>query len=104
MTAEDLTEIDLAYAPPYAFLLNDPVNMAGYVIENILESTVKQIHWNEALEIASTNTKAVILDTRTQAEFNRGHIEGNPQPHTAHSRTVAAFVHVSQKSHPINSY
>lgn len=79
MTAEDLTEIDLAYAPPYASA-KDPVNMAGYVIENILESTVKQIHWNEALGIASTNTKAVILDTRTQAEFNRGHIEGTCSP------------------------
>lgn len=79
MTAEDLTEIDLAYAPPYASA-KDPVNMAGYVIENILESTVKQIHWNEALGIASTNTKAVILDTRTQAEFNRGHIEGTCNP------------------------
>ena len=79
MTAEDLTEIDLAYAPPYASA-KDPVNMAGYVIENILESTMKQIHWDEALEIASTNTKAVILDTRTQAEFNRGHIEGTCNP------------------------
>ena len=79
MTAEDLTEIDLAYAPPYASA-KDPVNMAGYVIENILESTMKQIHWDEALGIASTNTKAVILDTRTQAEFNRGHIEGTCNP------------------------
>lgn len=79
MTAEDLTEIDLAYAPPYASA-KDPVNMAGYVIENILESTVKQIHWDEALGIASTNTKAVILDTRTQAEFNRGHIEKTCNP------------------------
>lgn len=48
MTAFDLTEIDLAYAPPYASA-KDPVNMAGYVIENILEGTVNQIHWDEAL-------------------------------------------------------
>lgn len=76
MTAFDLTEIDLAYAPPYASA-KDPVNMAGYVIENILEDTVEQIHWDEALTIAATDTNAVILDTRTQAEFDRGHIGSN---------------------------
>ena len=70
MTAFDLTEIDLAYAPPYASA-KDPVNMAGYVIENILEDTVTQIHWDKALTIAATDTNAVILDTRTQAEFDR---------------------------------
>lgn len=76
MTAFDLTEIDLAYAPPYTSA-KDPVNMAGYVIENILEGTVKQIHWDKALAIAATDTNAVILDTRTQAEFDRGHIGSN---------------------------
>ena len=76
MTAFDLTEIDLAYAPPYASA-KDPVNMAGYVIENILEGTVEQIHWDKALTIAATDANAVILDTRTQAEFDRGHIGSN---------------------------
>lgn len=76
MTAFDLTEIDLAYAPPYTSA-KDPVNMAGYVIENILEGTVEQIHWDKALAIAATDTNAVILDTRTQAEFDRGHIGSN---------------------------
>lgn len=76
MTAFDLTEIDLAYAPPYASA-KDPVNMAGYVIENILEGSVEQIHWDKALAIAATDINAVILDTRTQAEFDRGHIGSN---------------------------
>ncbi len=76
MTAFDLTEIDLAYAPPYASA-KDPVNMAGYVIENILEGTVEQIHWDEALTRASSDDEVVILDTRTQAEFDRGHIGNN---------------------------
>lgn len=76
MTAFDLTEIDLAYAPPYASA-KDPVNMAGYVIENILEGTVEQIHWDKALTVAATDANAVILDTRTQAEFDRGHIGSN---------------------------
>ena len=79
MTAFDLTEIDLAYAPPYASA-KDPVNMAGYVIENILEGTVNQIHWDEALDRAVTDENVVILDTRTDAEFSRGHIENTLNP------------------------
>lgn len=76
MTAFDLAEIDLAYAPPYASA-KDPVNMAGYVIENILEGTVEQIHWDKALTRANSDDGTVILDTRTQAEFDRGHIGSN---------------------------
>ena len=39
MTAADLTELDLAYAPPYSSA-KDPVNMAGFMIENILDDLV----------------------------------------------------------------
>ncbi len=70
MTASDLTELDLAYAPPYSSA-KDPVNMAGYVIENILTGKVKQAHWDEALE-----ADGVILDTRTGFEYADGHIDG----------------------------
>ena len=62
MTASELTELELAYAPPYSSA-KDPVNMAGYVIENIITGKVKQIHWKEALE-----ADGVILDTRTDFE------------------------------------
>lgn len=79
MTAEDLTEVDLAYAPPYASA-KDPVNMAGYVIENILEGTVSQFHWDEALEKAKNDGSIVILDTRTDAEYEKGHITGMANP------------------------
>ena len=48
MTAADLTEIDLAYAPPYSSA-KDPVNMAGYMIENILEGRVEQLTWSRPL-------------------------------------------------------
>lgn len=79
MSAYDLTELDLAYAPPYASA-KDPVNMAGYVIENILEKTVDQIHWDEALAQASSDANTLILDTRTQAEYDNGHLEGMINP------------------------
>ncbi len=70
MTAADLTELDLAYAPPYSSA-KDPVNMAGYVIENIITGKVKQAHWKDAL-----GADGVILDTRTDFEYERGHIDG----------------------------
>lgn len=70
MTASDLTELDLAYAPPYSSA-KDPVNMAGYVIENIVTGKVKQIHWAEALA-----GDGLLLDTRTDFEYARGHIDG----------------------------
>lgn len=81
MSAYDLTEIDLAYAPPYSSA-KDPVNMAGYVIENILEGNVKQAHWDEALKLAESkqagfDQKYIILDARTTAEYQSGHIENS---------------------------
>ena len=79
MDATDLTELDLAYAPPYASA-KDPVNMAGYLIENILEGRVEQVGWSEALELAAcehgSEASPVLLDTRTADEVARGSVEG----------------------------
>lgn len=72
MTAADLTELDLAYAPPYSSA-KDPVNMAGFVIENILAGRVEQMDWAEALKPAEGE---VLLDTRTEGEVSRGAIAG----------------------------
>lgn len=74
MTAYDLTEVDLAYAPPYASA-KDPINMAGYAIANVLDGVVAQIHWEDALEEAANNPNTVILDVRTPGEFERGHLD-----------------------------
>ena len=75
MTAADLTELDLAYAPPYSSA-KDPVNMAGFMIENILDGLVDQVTWDEALELAAEDGDAVLLDTRTTGEHARSAIEG----------------------------
>ena len=75
MTAADLTELDFAYAPPYSSA-KDPVNMAGFMIENILDGLVDQVTWDEALELATEDGDAILLDTRTAGERSRGGIEG----------------------------
>ena len=73
MKAFDLKELDLAYAPPYSSA-KDPVNMAGFMIENIANGTLKQWH-PEQLPGLPRDGSVTLLDTRTPAEFGRGHIE-----------------------------
>lgn len=69
-----LKELDLAYAPPYSSA-KDPVNMAGFMIENIAQGNVKQFHWEEA-DALPRDGSAILLDARTPAEYARGHLEG----------------------------
>jgi NADPH-dependent 2,4-dienoyl-CoA reductase/sulfur reductase-like enzyme/rhodanese-related sulfurtransferase len=74
MTAVDLTELDLAYAPPYSSA-KDPVNMAGFVIENIRDGLVEQYHWTDLEDLAGRRD-VTLLDTRTEGEYRKGHMEG----------------------------
>lgn len=53
MRASDLCDLELAYAPPFSSA-KDPVNMAGYVIENLMTGKVKQIHWHQVDELTGT--------------------------------------------------
>lgn len=74
MKATELAELDLAYAPPYSSA-KDPVNMAGFMIENITEGSVKQFHWTD-LEMLAQDGSVTLLDVRTSGEYHRGHAEG----------------------------
>ena len=74
LSAEDLTELELAYAPPYSSA-KDPVNMMGYVIENLQNGTVKQFHWHEFRTLPQDGS-VLFLDTQTEAEYQRGHLPG----------------------------
>ena len=70
--ATELKDLDLAYAPPYSSA-KDPVNMAGFMIENIAKGDLKQWHLADALPRDGSVT---LLDTRTVGEFDGGHIDG----------------------------
>ena len=74
MSALQLKDLDLAYAPPYSSA-KDPVNMAGFMIENISKGYLKQFFWDE-LDTLPMDGSAVLLDTRTKEEFGSGHIDG----------------------------
>ncbi|MCI5885423.1 MAG: FAD-dependent oxidoreductase [Clostridiales bacterium] len=74
MKATELKDLDLAYAPPYSSA-KDPVNMAGFIIDNISKGILKQWHLEELQTIMDKND-VTLLDTRTCEEYERGHIEG----------------------------
>ena len=74
MTAVQLKELDLAYAPPYSSA-KDPVNMAGFMAENVVTGKVKQFGYAEE-EALPRDGSVTLLDVRTPAEYARGHAPG----------------------------
>jgi len=70
-TIYDLMEIEHAYAPPFSSA-KDPVNIAGFVAENILSKKMNVMYWNE---IENTHD-SILIDVRTKEEFHSGHIPG----------------------------
>ena len=74
MKATELKDLDLAYAPPYSSA-KDPVNMAGFMIDNISKGILKQWHL-EDIDPLPRDGSVTLLDVRTVREFGNGHIEG----------------------------
>lgn len=72
--ADMLKDLDLAYAPPYSSA-KDPVNMAGFMIENISTGKIKQFHWDEVEKLQSDGS-ITLLDTRTKGEYAHSHAQG----------------------------
>lgn len=73
-TIYDLTELELCYAPPFSSA-KDPVNMAGFIAENVLTGKVRQYFWQDVADLKGRDD-VLLLDVRTPAEYERGHIEG----------------------------
>ena len=72
-TVTDLTELELSYAPPFSSA-KDPVNMAGFVAENVLAGRMDILTTDEFMAYDKENV--IVLDVRTEMEFDNGHIEG----------------------------
>lgn len=71
-TIYDLTALEHAYAPPYS-AAKDPVNMAGYVAENIVNGKAKVIQWDE---MAGLGEDTWVVDVRTSVEYSLGTLPG----------------------------
>ena len=74
LTAAQLKDLDLAYAPPYSSA-KDPVNMAGFMVENLANGVVKQFR-TEDVDTLPRDGSVTLLDVRTPREYAGGHIEG----------------------------
>lgn len=69
-----LKDLDLVYAPPYSSA-KDPVNVAGYIADNIICGLVKQFYY-EDIDMLRNRDDVILLDTRTVNEYSKGHAEG----------------------------
>ena len=74
MTAIQLKDLDLAYAPPYSSA-KDPVNMAGFMVENLAEGIVKQFSIEDVKNLPRDGG-VTLLDVRTPREYAGGRVEG----------------------------
>ncbi|MEK4517071.1 CoA-disulfide reductase [Paenibacillus sp. FSL H8-0122] len=74
LKADELADLELAYAPPYSSA-KDPVNMAGYVASNLMEGLVRNLQWHEVDEFSRSG--GLIIDVRDEAERLAGFIPGS---------------------------
>lgn len=74
LTADKLKDLELSYAPPYSSA-KDPVNMAGFIIENMKNGIVGQFYYEDIPSLQKRDD-VTLLDTRTVYEYMRGHAEG----------------------------
>ncbi len=70
----DLAELELCYAPPFSSA-KDPVNMVGFVAENVIAGKIGQFFWHD-VENLPRDGSVTLLDTRTNTEVARGRIDG----------------------------
>lgn len=73
LKATDLPDLELAYAPPFS-LPKDPVNIAGFIIENVLTGKVNQVNYQELMTLPKDGS-VTFLDVRSEFEFARGSAE-----------------------------
>lgn len=74
MNAIRLKDLDLAYAPPYSSA-KDPVNMAGFMAENLSTGLLQQFFWEDVPTLPRDGS-ITLLDVRTIREYAQGHIDG----------------------------
>lgn len=69
-----LSDLELAYAPPFSSA-KDPVNILGYIAENVVDGAYKVAYPSQVEDFIKQN--ALFLDVRTPEEFEEGSIQGS---------------------------
>ena len=73
LTATDLADLELAYAPQFGSA-KDPINMLGFIDENMVEGLIDTVQWWELADEVAAG--ATVIDVRTPEEFRHGSISG----------------------------
>lgn len=73
ISGPELADLELAYAPPFGSA-KDPVNMLGYIAENVLSGLVRTVQWSEVNGYRERGS--VLVDVRTRKEFSDGSLPG----------------------------
>ena len=73
ITAPELADLELAYAPPFGSA-KDPVNMLGYIAENMISGLIESSQWNQIDDYVTRGYQ--LIDVRTAGEYGRGNIPG----------------------------
>lgn len=105
ITAPELADLELAYAPPFGSA-KDPVNMLGYVAENVLSGLERTIQWYEVEDYRARGVP--LVDVRTRLEFESGSLPGainipldelRERHQGIESARVVVFCQVGQRGH-----
>lgn len=72
-TVNDLSDLEICYAPPYSSA-KDPVNILGYIAESIIDNVYKPMYHYQVDDFVKGG--GLLIDVRTPSEFTNGHIEG----------------------------
>ena len=106
--ADQLADLELAYAPPYGSA-KDPVNQLGYVADNLMAGSTRTIGWDEI-----DATDRFLVDVRSAGEHRHGHIAGSvnlpvdelrvrhveiPRGSDGTPQPVAVYCQVGQRGH-----
>ena len=105
ISAPELADLELAYAPPFGSA-KDPVNMLGYVAENVLSGLERTIQWHEVDDYLARG--ATLVDVRSREEFERGSLPGainipvdelRERRAEIDSSVIVVFCQVGQRGH-----
>jgi len=105
ISAPELADLELAYAPPFGSA-KDPVNMLGYVAENVISGLERTIQWHEVDDYRGRG--ATLIDVRSPHEFDLGSLPGavnipvdelRERRGEIDARPVIVFCQVGQRGH-----
>ena len=105
ISAPELADLELAYAPPFGSA-KDPINMLGYIADNVITGLVHTAQWDEIEKLVDAGYQ--LVDVRSYSEFAQGSIPGatnvpvdelRDRLSELHSKKVMVTCQVGQRGH-----